>query len=358
MFFGYLEFFLLGFSLAIIFTLAVKWLATKYSIIDKPGLARKIHKNDVPLLGGLAIFLAFFIGLYFARPILFSGNLELRHYLGFFIGAVFLMIGGFLDDKYSLKPGWQFIFPVLASLSVIVGGVGIEKITSPFGGFLFLNELSLPFIDFSGKVHYFFFLSDLLVFAWLLGMMYTTKLLDGIDGLVSGVSAIGGLVIFLFTITTKYYQPDIGLAALIFSACCLGFLIFNWHPAKIFLGEGGSVLLGYILGVLAIISGGKIAIALLVMGIPILDLVWTIIRRLAAGKNPFKFSDRLHLHFRLLDSGLSQRQTVLIFYTLSLAFGLSGLFLQSLGKLLALAGLFALMLVFIVGAGYINRKKV
>ncbi|MFH1427509.1 MAG: MraY family glycosyltransferase, partial [Patescibacteria group bacterium] len=183
-------------------------------------------------------------------------------------------------------------------------------------------------------------------------------LLDGIDGLVTGVSAIGGLIIFLFTITTKYYQPDIAIAALVFSAVCLGFLIFNWHPAKIFLGEGGSLFLGFILGVLAIISGGKIAILLLVMGLPVLDVVWTIIRRLVAGKNPFKFADQLHLHFRLLNLGIGQRKTAIIYYLLALSFGLSGLFLQSLGKLFALIILLAIMLIIVVSFTYLDKKKI
>jgi UDP-GlcNAc:undecaprenyl-phosphate GlcNAc-1-phosphate transferase len=157
--------------------------------------------------------------------------------------------------------------------------------------------------------------------------------------------------------TTRYYQPDIGLAALVLSAVSLGFLIFNWYPAKIFLGEGGSLLLGFILGVLAIISGGKIAIALLVMGIPIMDVIWTIIRRLAAGKNPFKFADKRHLHFRLLNFGLSQRKTVLIYYFFSVIFGLSALFLQSRGKLFALTILAAIMLAVVITFTYLDRNK-
>jgi len=137
----------------------------------------------------------------------------------------------------------------------------------------------------------------------------------------------------------------------------LGFLIFNFHPAKIFLGEGGSLLFGYILGVLAIISGGKIAIALLIMGIPILDVVWTITRRLLQGKNPFRFADKKHLHFRLLDLGLSQRQTVLVFYAMSLLFGLSGLFLQSKGKFLALVILVIIMLAVVIFFWYLDRRN-
>jgi UDP-N-acetylmuramyl pentapeptide phosphotransferase/UDP-N-acetylglucosamine-1-phosphate transferase len=218
--------------------------------------------------------------------------------------------------------------------------VEIAKITNPFGGLVDLRALA--------------FISPFLITLWLLGMMYTTKLLDGVDGLVSGVSAIGGLVIFLFTLTTRYYQPDIAFAAILLAGVAAGFLIFNWHPAKIFLGEGGSLLLGYILGVLAIISGGKIAIALLIMGIPILDVAWTIIRRLVQGKNPFKFADRQHLHHRLLALGLGQRTTVLIFYILSLVFGLSGLFLQSRGKFWALIAVISLMFLLVIGLGFLD----
>ncbi len=352
----YLKIFLITFVLGLVFTILVKKIALKLEIIDLPDKERKIHSQPIPLLGGWAIFATFFIIAYFVRRHLLAGNLEPHHWLGVFFGACFLMIGGILDDKYRLKPGQQIIFPILAALSVIAGGVSIEKITNPLGGFIYLENWRWPIVSWGGTVHYLVLWSDLIIFVWLLGMMYTTKLLDGLDGLVSGVTAIGGLIIFLFTMTTRYYQPDIGLAALILAAACLGFLLFNWHPAKIFLGEGGSLLLGYLLGVLAIISGGKIAIALLVMGLPIMDVVWTIVRRIRAGKNPFKFADRKHLHFRLLDLGLGQRKTVLIYYFFASLFGLSALFLQSLGKLLALSVLVLIMLFLVVGFGYLEKR--
>ena len=330
-----------------VLTILVKKVANYFKIVDKPDSGndngRKIHLVAVPLLGGIAIFVAYFIFLFSFSSYFLSGNLQWHHLWGFFIGALIIIVGGLLDDKYNLKPWQQIIFPVLASLVVIGGGVEIIKLTNPLGGFLNLQVLS--------------FVSPLLIIVWLLGMMYTTKLLDGVDGLVSGVSAIGGFIIFLFTLTTRYYQPDIAFAAILFSGSISGFLIFNWHPAKIFLGEGGSLLLGYILGVLAIISGGKIAIALLIMGIPILDVVWTISRRLWQGKNPFKFSDRQHLHHRLLALGLGQRTTVLIFYFLSFLFGISALFLQSRGKFLALLALVILMLFFVLGLGLLSRYR-
>ncbi|MFA6994973.1 MAG: MraY family glycosyltransferase [Patescibacteria group bacterium] len=347
----YFFIFLLSLIITAILTILVKRAAIYFNIIDKPdslassGGGRKIHTSAIPLLGGLAIFGGYFFCLFLFSPYVFVGNLRASHIIGFFVGAFILVVGGTLDDKYNLSPRQQIIFPLLASLAVIFGGVEIAKLTNPFGGFLNLQVLG--------------FISPFLITFWLLGMMYTTKLLDGVDGLVTGITAIGGFIIFLFTLTTRYYQPDIAFAAILLAGACLGFLIFNWHPAKIFLGEGGSLLLGYILGVLAIISGGKIAIALLIMGIPILDVVWTISRRLASGKNPFKFADRQHLHHRLLALGLGQRATVLIFYSLALVFGLSGLFLQSRGKFLALIILVGIMLLIVIGFWFLdyNRTK-
>lgn len=336
----YIQIFIITLLSSAALTFLVMKLAAKLGITDKPDADRKIHGRAVPLLGGLAIFAAFFVILYFVHDKLLTGNLEPRHWLGFFIGAGFLMIGGWLDDKYKLKPARQIIWPILAVVSVIAGGVEIEKITNPLGGFIYLGAGS-----------------TVLIAAWLLGMMYTTKLLDGLDGLVSGLTAIGAMVIFIFTMSAKYYQPDIGLAALILAAACLGFLFFNWHPAKIFLGEGGSLFLGYALGVLSIISGGKIAIALLVMGIPALDVAWTILRRLAAGKNPFRFADRKHLHFRLLNLGLSVKKSVLVFYFISIIFGLAALFLQSIGKVLALAVLLVIMILVVMFFAYLDRKN-
>jgi len=331
---------IITFFSAIIFTILIKKLAIHFNVLDKPNAERKIHKENIPLLGGLAIFLAFFLSLFIFRHELIVGILTYSHWFWFFFGACFLMIGGFFDDKYKISPLKQIICPIIAIICIIIGGIGIGKITNPFGGLLYFTEIA----------------SISFTVIWLLAMMYTTKLLDGMDGLVSGISGIGGLVIFLFTITTKYYQPDIALAAIIFCAACLGFLIFNWHPAKIFLGEGGSLLLGYVLGVLAIISGGKIAIALLILGLPLLDFGWTILRRLLARKNPFRSADKKHLHFRLLDLGFGQRRTVLIFYAFSLFFGLSGLFLQSKGKILAVSTLILIMIFLIIGLSSLEKN--
>lgn len=332
--------FILALVLALVLTPLAKRLATNWGIIDKPDFIRKIHQKPIPLMGGAVIFVVFFAVIFSNYSQLVAGNLELRHWLGFLIGGLILIIGGTLDDKYNFSPKKQIIFPLLAIAAVLLGGVEITKISNPFGGFFDIAWLSPLFIT-----------------MWLLGMMYTTKLLDGVDGLVSGVSGIGALVIFLFTLTTKYYQPDIAFASLVLAGAILGFLVYNWNPASIFLGEGGSLFLGFALGVLAIISGGKIAIALLVMGIPILDVAWTIMRRTLSGKNPFRTADKKHLHHRLLALGLNQKQTVLVFYFLSAAFGLSGLFLQSQGKFFALTIIVLLMFVLVISFSIFSARK-
>jgi len=353
---NYLFIFITAILLSVLCTVLIRWVSLKYGVVDRPS-PRKIHTQAVPLLGGVAVFFSFFIMLFIFREELVAGKLQYHHWLGFFIGAIFLMIGGFLDDKYDISPRWQIIWPLLAIISVIGGGVEIGKISAPTGGILHLDQWRITLWHLNNATFYLVVLADLFTLLWLLGMMYTTKLLDGVDGLVGGITAIGGLVIFLFTSSTPYHQPDIALASLIFAGCCLGFLIFNWNPARIFLGEGGSLLLGYILGVLAIISGGKIAIALLVMGVPIMDVGWTILRRLWKGNNPFKFPDKKHLHHRLLNQGLSQKQTVLIFYTIAIIFGGSALFLQTKGKIYALSALIILMLFIVAGFHYLDKKR-
>ena len=166
-------------------------------------------------------------------------------------------------------------------------------------------------------------------------MIYTTKLLDGLDGLVAGVTTIGSLIIFMVSLAWDVPLSGTSILAIILAGSSLGFLVFNFHPAKIFLGEGGSVFCGFMLGVLAIISGSKIATALLIMGIPILDVIWVVIKRILTGRSPVS-GDNQHLHFRLLNIGLNHRQAVLFLYLVTGFFGLSSIFLSSSGKVVAL----------------------
>ncbi len=345
----------LAFVLAVLLTPLVIKLAYKLQLVDSPR-GRHQHQAPTPLLGGLAIFIAFFVVAAIFIGALTATKLNIGHWLGVLIGASLLMIGGYLDDRYDLKPWQQVIWPILASLSLVVAGVGIEKLTNPLGGFIYLDLWRVPIITIAGETYYFTVLADLLVMVWVLAMTYTTKLLDGLDGLVTGLASIAALVIFVFTQSARYFQPDISLAAITLAGAALGFLIYNWNPAKVFLGEGGSMLLGFLLGVLSIISGAKIAIALLIMGLPILDLVWTVIRRIAQKKSPFS-ADRQHLHFVLLDRGLGVKKTVGFFYLMASVFGVAALVLQSRAKLMALGLLVAIMLIIIGFFYYLDKKR-
>ncbi|HPD07778.1 undecaprenyl/decaprenyl-phosphate alpha-N-acetylglucosaminyl 1-phosphate transferase [Patescibacteria group bacterium] len=348
---------LLAFILSAALTPLIKQLAWHWHIVDRPDQVRKLQTKPVALLGGWAIFIAASLVMWLFRDYLIAGDLTGRHWLGVWIGGLILMIGGTLDDLYNLRPSAQLVFSILAVLAVIIGGVGINKVTGLNGELIFLNKWQISLFTWQGITRHFVVLADLFTLTWLMALMYTTKLLDGLDGLVTGLIGIGSIIIALFTLTTKYYQPDIALASLIFAAACAGFLLYNWSPAKIYLGDGGSLLLGYFLGVLAIISGGKIAIALLIMGIPMLDVAWVIVRRLLNGENPFKSADRGHLHYRLLDLGWGVRRSVLAYYLIALVFGVSALFLQSRGKRLALLLLFLVMAIVVVYFSRLDKAR-
>lgn len=342
--------FFTAFLLSIALTLLVRKVVMKLGVVDAPDGQRKKHALPVPLLGGTAIFLSFWLvaGYFlFVHPI-YGMELLADKMAGVFWASLILIIMGAFDDKKQLTPKLRLLITVGAVLLVVGWGLGLEKITNPFGGILNLNFWPIKVGDGT-----FFLLAEILVFVWLMGMMYTTKILDGLDGLSTGTVFIGSVIIFLLAISTKYYQPNVAMLSLIFAGSCLGFLLFNFHPAKIFLGEGGSLFIGLMLGVLAIISGGKVATALLVMAIPILDLARVAYVRIKNKQSVFT-GDREHLHFRLLDSGFSHRQAVLTLYFLAFLFGVTTLFLQSKQKLYALLALVVLMAVI---SHYLGKKK-
>lgn len=345
-------YFFFTFILSLLLTPAVIFAMRKCGIIDRAKTEkRKIHKKSIPLGGGIAIFIAFFLGTILAVHFGDIGNdVQIKKMQGIFLGALVLMIGGLLDDKYRLKPIQQIWFPIIASIIPIIFGVGLQSITHPSGGVLYLNTIQIS-VEGLGN---WLVLADTLVFGWLMAMMFTTKLLDGMDGLATGIVLIGTCMVFFLSQQALWFQPEISRLALLFAGSCLGFLVWNFHPAKIFLGEGGSLFIGYILGVLAIISGSKIATTLLVMGLPMLDVVRVIIRRLQKKKSIF-VGDSEHLHFRLLQSGLGQRQTVFLFYTIAFVFGISTLFLQTHQKFIALLFLFVLML--LIGVWFSKHEQ-
>lgn len=316
--------------LSIIITPIIKSLALRFNIVDHPGDPRKIHNKPIPLLGGAAIFLSFAIttAVMLKMGYIIDDKISLYNIIAILAGGFILIVGGVIDDRINLRPLQQMLFPFLAIGLVLYSGIKIQFITNPLGGII-----EFPFQA-----------GIIIAGFWLLGMIYTTKLLDGLDGLVSGVTTIGAFIIFAVSLAWDSPLSGTSILALTLAGASFGFLIFNWHPAKIFLGEGGSVFCGFMLGVLSIISGSKIATTLLIMGIPILDVVWVIIRRVISGSS-LAHGDSKHLHFRLLDIGLSHRQTVLFLYVTTGAFGLTSIFLHSKGKVISLGILLIFMVI-------------
>ncbi len=360
----YVFLFLVALCVSFVFTIGIKKLAYHWGIVDKPGPARKIHTKPIPLFGGIGIFCAFLIvgGLYYFFaptnwPPLTDLHVSVKHLLGIVLAAAVLCVVGALDDKFELKPHQLIIAPIIAVLIVIAFGMGVDSVTNPLTGKqIVLDQWNILLFWWHGLPRYITLPADILTFLWLFGTIYTTKLLDGLDGLVSGITVIGAVVIGIVSLFFFVNVPT-ALLSFLTAGVFAGFLILNFNPAKIFLGEAGSTLAGFLLGVLAIISGAKFAIAMLVLGIPILDTAWVIFRRIfIEHRSPFQ-GDRKHLHFRLLDVGFTQRQTVGILWSVSALFGLAALFMQTSQKTVALVLLVAVMVFLVLLLKWKRRRN-
>lgn len=334
---------LVSLSVAAALTPLMMLVARRWRVVDDPAIAssRKLHQRPIPLLGGLAVITATWstwlvLGL---MGVWRDNDIPVKQLLGVSIAGAVIAIGGALDDRFRLTAKRQIGWVIVAVLVAIAAGIGITFITNPFGGVMYLNGVQWTIFNWHGAPYHVTLWADLFTFVWLLGATYTTKILDGLDGLVTGLGVIGSLIVFLLTLRPEVSQAGVGLLALSLTGAAAGFLFWNWHPARVFLGESGSLYIGFMLGVLSIISGGKIATALLILGLPILDLVWVIIQRLRAGRSPFTSADRLHLHFRLLDAGFSPRQSVMMIYVIVAIFGVSTLYANGIDKVMVLLGL-------------------
>lgn len=314
--------FLTAFVVALVLTPLTIRLATRYGLLDQPA-ARRIHRAPTPRLGGIPLALAFLAGIAVTAAFPRSDPAEPVKLVGLALGVLLIAVAGVYDDTRELAPLPQFIIQLVAAAIAVASGVIIREFPNPFGGLIQLPEwLAIAFTLF-----------------WIVGMMNTINFLDGLDGLAAGVTVIASAVLFVHTF--RLMQFSLTLLPLALMGAALGFLIFNFPPAKIFLGSG-AYLLGFALGVLSIIGGAKVATALLVLAIPILDVAWQIVSRLRAGRSPFA-ADRGHLHHRLLDMGFSTRRIVLLYYALTAAFGALALILPS--------GVYKLIALGIIGAG-------
>ncbi len=308
-------------SLSWLLARATQCLALRLGAIDEPKGGRKIHEVATPLLGGLGIGLVVLIAFGFLSPWLSVPSLALT---GLMIAIIILVIGGVLDDRYDLPAKYQILFPIVASVTAVVCGLSISVITNPFGG-----AISLQWLTVSGVA----LVPSLLALFWSMGVTYASKVMDGLDGLVTGQAVIGAALIAALSLTQRYYQPSMALLAIIVVGAFIGFLPHNMNPAKQFLGEAGSTLAGFLLGALAILSGAKLATALMVLGLPIADLSFVLIGRLRRGASLFK-GDDTHLHHKLLKAGLDKRHIVYLLWSLTALAGAAGLFVQTRGKAL------------------------
>ncbi len=287
----------------------VRDLAHRLGVVDRPD-ARRVNRRPIPRGGGLAVVAAFV-----PVVILVTG---LNNVLGSFptpdsigpaemiallVGGIAAAVIGALDDYFQLRARWQFAGQLALALGVVALGVTVDFIANPVGPGL---------IRFGGLVG-----AAFTVF-WILGMINSINWIDGLDGLSSGIGMIAALTLGIISLTVPVDQPYVAVLCFALAGALLGFLRWNFHPATIFVGTSGTMFIGYTLALLAILGTAKVAVAMLVLSVPIIDTFWNIVRRLAAGKSPFT-PDRGHLHHRLLDVGLSHTQTVLLIYCLCIA---------------------------------------
>ncbi|HIC93354.1 MAG TPA: undecaprenyl/decaprenyl-phosphate alpha-N-acetylglucosaminyl 1-phosphate transferase [Anaerolineae bacterium] len=312
--------FAVAFALALALTPLGEWLGERYGFVAVPGGRRK-HVGRVSRLGGVALYVAFTASAVLAQflPVERQDPKELTRLMGVLLGSTFIFLVGLWDDKCELSPAPQLAAQFVASLIAIHFLIFIEVVNNPFTN----RQVWFPW-----------FVTLPLTIFWLMGMMNTVNWLDGLDGLAAGVAAILSAVLAIHMY--REGQHSVALLPLALLGATLGFLPYNFHPAKVFMGSCGSYFLGFAVGTLGIVAGAKVATVLLVMGIPIMDVAWQIFNRVRKGRSP-AIGDRGHLHFRLLDLGLSQRRIVLLYYLFCLAFGIFALVISSrLYKFLAL----------------------
>ena len=304
----------IAFAISFGATPIVKSFAQKVGAMDTPGEARRIHNHPIPRMGGLAIFLGFILCV-----ILFADIT--RQVQGILLGAVVIVITGAIDDIVSL-PAWvKFLFQLFAAGIAVYHGVIIEVVMNPlpfaWSEGLVLGVLSLP-----------------ITIIWIVGITNSVNLIDGLDGLAVGVSAISGITMLVVSLLVA--DPNVAVILAALTGACIGFMPYNLNPAKIFMGDTGALLLGYVLSTASVLGMFKFyalvtfAAPVLALAVPLSDTIFAFFRRLLRGQNPMA-PDRGHFHHRLIDMGLSQKQAVAFLYAVSTILGLAAVVLAASG---------------------------
>lgn len=330
--------FLIAFFSSFLLVYPVKALAVKIGAIDLPEY-RKIHKNATPRLGGLAIFAGSALGLLYLQPIQYQLP-------AIMVGVSIILILGIIDDKYQIRPVVKLLGQLIAAWVIIDAGLIIERITLPFIGLVELHGFSI-----------------LITFLWVVGITNAINLIDGLDGLASGVSTIAFMSILVLAVLDT--QLIVVYLCTVLIGSNIGFLFHNFHPAKIYMGDTGSMFLGFFIAIISLLGLFKevtlfsFIIPIVVLAVPILDTFFAMISRLLKGESIMQ-ADNKHIHYRLLGSGFSHRTTVLIIYGFSIMFGLLGIFFSNgplwLSLLIAII-LFILIHIFAELTGIIFKEK-
>jgi len=327
----YIVAFTIALAVAYFATPRVKDFAIKVGALDAPD-DRKVHTKPIPRMGGLAIYAAFVLAV-------LASMYVSREVMGLLVGGTVILIVGIIDDLKPLPARVKLLGQIIAAAVLVMFDIKIEWLTNPFGEMIYVEYLAIP-----------------LTILWVVGLTNTVNLIDGLDGLAAGVSTIASVTILLVALQQNFWTVAVLTAALAGSA--LGFLQHNFNPAKIFMGDTGSMFLGYMLAAISILGTVKSAatIALIVpivaLGLPILDTAFAIIRRYMSGRPIFK-PDKGHLHHRLLEMGLTQKQAVLLMYVMSGCLGLSAIALTEVNKSFG-----AFIIVALLGIAFVGAKKI
>lgn len=291
-----------AFISALVLTPLVIQFAYKIKAVDQPNY-RKVHQKAMPRIGGLAIFGAFLIGYFVLMP-------EDEHAVYILLGAILIILTGFLDDILNITPKAKLLGQLAAAGIVIYGGLQVTFITLPVIGVIEFGYFSIP-----------------ITLLWIVGITNAINLIDGLDGLAAGVSTIA--LIAMAVMAAIMGDVFVMGVALVLAASAIGFLFYNFHPAKIFMGDTGSLFLGFMISVLALSGFKNVAlisfiIPVLMLGVPVSDTFFAIIRRIRL-KQPISAPDKSHLHHRLIAVGFSHRQTVIIIYFIAILFGVTAI---------------------------------
>ncbi|GAB4264509.1 MAG: MraY family glycosyltransferase [Candidatus Promineifilaceae bacterium] len=345
---SYFVVFAAAFAVSVLVTPLARRLSFRLGTVVEPGGRRK-HRGLMPTLGGLPLLLAFLVGVALVYWLLPPETADdARRLRGVVLGSVIVVLGGFIDDRWELPAVPQFAIQFVGAAVAMSHIIFIELFANPLPVTAVWHTPPLSWVfelRANNEVWIWRPLALFLSLFWMMGMINTVNWLDGLDGLAAGVGTIAALLFAWHSY--RLGQTAVAAFPLVLAGALLGFLIYNFAPAKIFLGTAGAYFLGYQLATLSILAPAKYSTALLVMAVPIMDVAWQIIHRLRMGKNPLR-GDRGHLHFRLSDGGLPTRRIVLGYYGVSAAFGLVAVLavgpLVKLGVLLVLGTAIFLLL--------------